>query len=433
MESAESAAPLAAGPYPRAPATLIFIPGLGHDGINAAEVVASSIASEANMGRGVVEAKTSTATAPRGLRAVSTLFADGRRVLDIVELDYRDDLEALDREPLSQREGVPPGLLRTTVYSFSGLWLWMRAIPRGNKAGMAKAQLLAGALLVFLLCLALVLTWVAAVAALVAGTGLEAYLPQWMTAPDRPVALLGGLISAAVYAKYRTRILRTAQRIRQLMMYLREPAEAVRISRSLSVAVDALLDEQYEGDIHLLAYSFGGLVVIDDLIPASGTPVAVTERVAERITSLVTVGCPHDFVRLYFPQHFRRRRPRRTDLPWRNIFIASDVLGSNFLEGDDTKACRSSVAGMPVDSFQYLPSERLTWTGLLRQAGLRQHTKYWDPGGGCWGFVLDLWGFDAPAPAPRMPALPPQRKVHGRRAVKSRESAGVHEAAQVVD
>jgi hypothetical protein len=386
----------AGNPTPRSAATLIFVPDLGRDPLSSTEVVAKSIAAEAGLRAGVVALKDDTAAAPRGMRSVGTVFVDGARVLDVLELDYRDAVEALDADPKTEREGVPPGLIQTLLYTLRGVLLWGTAALRlgkgKSKSRMAKAQLLLGVILAFILLLALLFLIVAAAAALLSGTSLGNSLPEWLTDVSKPFAGWGGLVTVAAYVSFRSNILRSAQRVRQLLRYLDEPHTALEISRLLRAGIDALADEGYQGKIHVLAYSFGSLVVLDDLVPDDGTSLHPRDP-ATKITSLVTVGCPYDITMVYFPRHYTNRRPRRPELPWRNIFIASDVLGSNFVEDkDDTKEGEAEVLGMKVNSVRYLLSEKLTWFGLLRQVGLRQHTKYWDKSGGCWVHVLDLWG-----------------------------------------
>lgn len=107
----------------------------------------------------------------------------------------------------------------------------------------------------------------------------------------------------------------------------------------------------------------------------------------------MTVGCPYDFVQAYFPKFFSDMRESvRPDLKWQNVFIASDIFGSNFKERGDDEAGEATGPGeMSLFSHRYLPTERLRWYGFMKQAGLRQHNKYWDNEGGCWTFVTHLW------------------------------------------
>ncbi|MEI6623563.1 MAG: hypothetical protein WCP28_16860 [Actinomycetes bacterium] len=382
----------------RAPGLLIFVPGLGRDAFNSAAVVAESIACTANLSRGRVTATSDTPPAPAGLRAVRTISVDGVRVLDIVELDYYDALAVLDANDGTRTEAVPPGFLRTFWYTGYGLAVGLRALLPGRtvKSGKAKANLLYGTVLMLVLLLAFI--WIAASAAalILSGTRWSVNIPA-MLDPAPGAVLVGGAAATSVYLALRRRILLGAQRIRQLLRYLSEPAEAKEITDRLDYAIDAVLDQGlYAGHIHVLAYSFGSIVVLDDLAPPIGTSLSGTQRVSNAISSLVTVGCPYDFIRQYRPRYFEDRAPRRPDLMWRNVFIASDVFGSNFKRKDDDSVGSDVVTALnwPVtQTIRYLPAERLTFWGVFRMAGLRQHAKYWTANGGCWSSVIDLWGF----------------------------------------
>lgn len=382
----------------RAPGVLIFVPGLGRDSFNSGAVVAESIARTANLSRGRVSALANTPPASAGLRAVSTISVDGVRILDIVELDYKDALAVLDSSDGTRTEAVPPGFIHTLWYTAYGLALGLRALLPGRKAksGKAKANLVYGTVLMLVLLLAFVWIAASALVALLSGTQWSTLIPTWVD-PAPGVVLVGGVVATSVYVAMRRRILLGGQRIRQVLRYLSEPAAAKEISDRLTYAIDAILDEGlYAGRIHVLAYSFGSIVVLDDLAPPTGTNLAGTQRVANAISSLATVGCPYDFICQYRPAYFEGRTPRRPDLMWRNVFIASDVFGSNFRTGDDS-GDGSDVAtalNWPVtQTIGYLPAERLTFWGVLRMAGFRQHAKYWTANGGCWSSVIDLWGF----------------------------------------
>ena len=151
----------------------IFVPGLGQDSFNTGAVVAESIAGTANLSRGRVSALTNTPPAPAGLRAVRTISVDGVRILDVVELDYKDALAVLDANDGTRTEAVPPGFLQTLWYTGYGLALGLRALLPGHKAksGKAKANLVYGTALMLVLLLAFV--WIAASALVVLLSGTE--------------------------------------------------------------------------------------------------------------------------------------------------------------------------------------------------------------------------------------------------------------------
>jgi hypothetical protein len=99
------------------------------------------------------------------------------------------------------------------------------------------------------------------------------------------------------------------------------------------------------GKVHVVAYSFGSLVAIDALFQRE----TEVSRRFRRIGTLITIGCPYDFVRTYWPRYFQDRyaagageRPR-----WLNVYSPLDVMGSNFIDEptrQERKAYRAATA-----------------------------------------------------------------------------------------
>jgi hypothetical protein len=99
------------------------------------------------------------------------------------------------------------------------------------------------------------------------------------------------------------------------------------------------------GKVHVVAYSFGSVVAIDALFQRE----TEVSRRFHRIGTLITIGCPYDFVRTYWPKYFQDRyaaaageRPR-----WLNVYSPLDVMGSNFIDEptmQERKAYRAATA-----------------------------------------------------------------------------------------
>lgn len=101
------------------------------------------------------------------------------------------------------------------------------------------------------------------------------------------------------------------------------------------------------GRVHLAAYSFGSVVAIDALFQSEGE----VSRRFRSIDTLVTIGCPYDFVRTYWPRYFQDRyaapaadRPR-----WINVYCPLDVLGSNFIDEPPLSERRKYRAATPAE------------------------------------------------------------------------------------
>jgi hypothetical protein len=135
--------------------------------------------------------------------------------------------------------------------------------------------------------------------------------------------------------------------------------------------------------IHIVAFSFGSIIAIDNLFPSGSQPGARYNL----IHSLVTIGCPFDLVRLYWPNYFKDRHalpgiPQK----WFNIYSPVDVLSSNFR--DDAKQERAEKSVNLAADAPLNPPENVIYTGgvnpnnleildWINLLGFRTHGMYW--------------------------------------------------------
>ena len=200
------------------------------------------------------------------------------------------------------------------------------------------------------------------------------------------VAIGGGIASASAGLLWiRHHVLDGSRWVREQVRYLEREQEAASVARVLDVAIDGLLEETPPPPaIHLLAYSFGSIVALDALFSRIPRPPGV-DRNASAITSLVTVGAPVDFVRQFYPSYFEKRIARRTDLPWTNLFLPEDILGSNFADNDDHSGFEApiesirpfKIEGVAPNRCIAVGNGRLSVRSLLSLEGFRVHGDYW--------------------------------------------------------
>jgi hypothetical protein len=94
------------------------------------------------------------------------------------------------------------------------------------------------------------------------------------------------------------------------------------------------------------------------------------------------------------PKYVASRQPRVRCLPWTNVFIPADVLGSNCTDVSDNAVPDADqiveVAGMKPTRIVQFTDEKLTWSGIRARRGFLSHGDYWSvPGAGnCLGVVL---------------------------------------------
>jgi hypothetical protein len=137
--------------------------------------------------------------------------------------------------------------------------------------------------------------------------------------------------------------------------------------------------------VHLLAFSFGTVLVLDQLFPTGNPPGPRFSRV----NALMTIGCPFDLIRLFWPHYFQNRSGREgVPQRWLNVYAPMDVMGSNFRDDPKVAEATHTVGFLPGLMKPILPEnipyavsddkQTLGFWGALTFAGLRAHTIYWE-------------------------------------------------------
>jgi hypothetical protein len=154
------------------------------------------------------------------------------------------------------------------------------------------------------------------------------------------------------------------------------------------------LSERGYKSIDLVAYSFGSIVALDAIYPASGAE--PPRRVVENVGKLVTIGCPAKTVGTFWP-HFWEGRATAWNHTWINVYSPYDVLSSRLTTAPPAND-RSAPAGVdpkiwltPKDPGAPVPqptSELVFNSGpstadmspgqQVLLGGLRAHANYWD-------------------------------------------------------
>jgi hypothetical protein len=96
--------------------------------------------------------------------------------------------------------------------------------------------------------------------------------------------------------------------------------------------------------VHVVGYSFGSVVAIDCIYQDSEVSAAFND-----VTTLATIGCPADFIRTYWRDYFVKRHAPTTEVRWLNVYAPTDVLASNFRDGDFCGYGADDGVGHPGD------------------------------------------------------------------------------------
>lgn len=164
--------------------------------------------------------------------------------------------------------------------------------------------------------------------------------------------------------------------------YLRIGDNRERIVEGLVAGAERLREDSLYTAVHVIAYSFGGVVAMDALFPRSGPP----ERSFDKVSKLVTIGIPYEFVQAVEPEYWNRRHRGQDPPSWTNIYSRIDLLGSNLRKDQDdgvaelginTGDSDASWALLPEHNITYDTGIELDWITILELYGFISHGMYW--------------------------------------------------------
>jgi pimeloyl-ACP methyl ester carboxylesterase len=174
-----------------------------------------------------------------------------------------------------------------------------------------------------------------------------------------------------------------------LISYLTSGERSNAIRGKLDRLIEYIAEKEELGyrNIHIIGYSFGSILALDALFPATHSPGPRFDK----IHTLVTIGSPYDIVRNYFPDYFENREARPSaPQRWLNVYTPVDVLSSNFADVGGIQVATETVhlkAGskrkleLPTNILYGVgssyPKEMLSLWDVIMLTGFRSHSIYW--------------------------------------------------------
>ena len=325
-------------------------------------------------------------------------------VIDVYMLDYRQTLiERYENRNLLVKTGLLLAALPGGVARILGAMITRRT----SKSRQEKLQLLyaIGILCLLIVYVAILIGALASLiddsnvlAKVLPGTKLTEFF-KWFSKVSQWIVVLGAVLLLFLPPKFnfKERIGQAAVDYLCLVYYLNLGEQRNTIVGRLETFIDEISrisgTERKKGPgkgyrhIHLFSYSFGSIIALDALFPAGRSP----GRPLRDIHTLVTIGCPFDFVRTFWSSYFDKRREYAKDHParWLNVYSPLDVLASNFRNdsqiGDASISIRaeelSANADAPAPSnvrfHEGLDHSQLSFSDSLTLLGLRAHSMYW--------------------------------------------------------
>lgn len=146
--------------------------------------------------------------------------------------------------------------------------------------------------------------------------------------------------------------------------------------------IEVVSEEEENVKIEIHAYSFGSVLAIDALFPYEAEP---NLRIKSNISRLITIGCPFDFIEIYWSKYFSDRKYSNLALSeWINIYSDLDVLSTKF-DGYPAKRAMfintdefwESMGDIDV-AYNMVNPKRVSFIQMLMFYGLKAHQTYWD-------------------------------------------------------
>jgi hypothetical protein len=191
----------------------------------------------------------------------------------------------------------------------------------------------------------------------------------------------------AFYPKLKQQSLDAAFYYNSALEYLSFSSRSSVLDGQLLALLDHIEAKGYQ-NLHVITYSFGSILALDCFFPANQPP---SERV-RGVSTLTTVGCPFDMIRVFWPQYYADRQSLANLCQhWTNIYSPIDIFGSNFR--NDTELLppdpKTAFCLNGNENLYLCPSQNIVWTAgrskkglttleLLALVGLDAHQSYWN-------------------------------------------------------
>jgi hypothetical protein len=177
----------------------------------------------------------------------------------------------------------------------------------------------------------------------------------------------------------RTMITKLASEFASLDNYMQYGEQRQIILGNLDKLIDHITEnENITSKIQFHSYSFGTIIAIDLLFPIGNIP---SINVKENINLLITVGCPYEFIKAYYPNYFKERDIEMEDkIEWINVYNEADAFSTKF---DKTLSFGTSTTEnkkiKPINLKYGITQENgKNLYSIVTLYHIKVHKSYWD-------------------------------------------------------
>ena len=188
--------------------------------------------------------------------------------------------------------------------------------------------------------------------------------------------------TALLYPKFQEQLSLASTEYLCVHYYLKYGEEKNKLIGGLSNLVEKISEsEDNYTDLEIHAHAFGSVIAIDALFPKSQNQ--VDKRVRKEVTQLLTIGCPFDFIRVYYPDYFTGRESAINEIKnWYNVNCELDVLSSNFRNDSDSeygdeKICPGNLKPLNI-TFEIVDASSGGFLDRMLLLNFKTKGLYWD-------------------------------------------------------
>jgi hypothetical protein len=357
---------------------IVFVPGIGRGTTEARATASSLVRHVARLIMGeLAERAGGTGSSSfrlaeksdhelEGCTAFTIYRKNDRRefpVLDVYGVDYRDALthDLMVRNPILRAVWL-------MISAFSMLLRYPLILrPRRNSKPLRELTQACYATVILLLVAVYTFTIVLAAVALI-WYQLTGHRPPISTAQS--IVVIGSLLGLFTPA-YRELLTASATDWAASAVYMLPSPVRARTGRRLRETISFVADRAEVNRVHLVAYSFGSVIALDSVFPRRADGIS-----GVTVDHLFTIGCSYDFLRLFVPHYFEDRVGGDVS-KWINIYVPSDILGSNFRQDNQIGPAELGINTRVPNNVVFNPEERYAAFSFLRLNAFRAHEAYW--------------------------------------------------------
>ena len=194
-----------------------------------------------------------------------------------------------------------------------------------------------------------------------------------------------GFINKFNFKEY---ISESAVNLLMIINYLTYSEKKFIIIEQVCALLEHISEKETEYDkVCIIGYSFGSIISIDVLHQFNNPP-----KTIKIVNSLITIGCPFDILKAYWPDYFENRKLLAGHkFNWINIYSPIDVLGSEFKEKKDKKnknIDNDKKTDKDIEKIKLKPDTNIEFNhGIIKRKlnlldyiflfGITIHSKYW--------------------------------------------------------